>query len=291
MLSWLNWGGAGKTPVTERDIVLTGLPRSGTTLTCHLLNRLADTVALHEPMDTDGVPARGPARQIEHVARFFRDVRQSIVRDKLAPSKHVDGAVPDNPVSGKSAEDGRRTRLVERGHIRVDKPLPPDFYLVVKHPSTFTALLGTLRQEFRCFALIRNPLSVLMSWASVPFPVRRGRVPAAERLDSALTAKLLKAPTDLDRQLVLLDWFYGQFHRHLPAESVIRYEDMVATSGHSLAVINPRARELGERLENRNRNSAYDLARMNQLANRLLETDGAYWNFYNRESVNQLRAA
>src|SRR5689334_16285425 len=35
----------------DRDVLVTGLPRSGTTLTCHLLQKLPDTVALHEPMD------------------------------------------------------------------------------------------------------------------------------------------------------------------------------------------------------------------------------------------------
>lgn len=32
------------------NVVLTGLPRSGTTLACRLLNLLPDTVALHEPI-------------------------------------------------------------------------------------------------------------------------------------------------------------------------------------------------------------------------------------------------
>jgi len=33
------------------DIILTGIARSGTTLTCFLLNKLPQAVALHEPMD------------------------------------------------------------------------------------------------------------------------------------------------------------------------------------------------------------------------------------------------
>ena len=54
------------------NIVLTGLPRSGTTLACRLLNLLPDTVALHEgpplgsevivkgvPFVHDGVRVRG----------------------------------------------------------------------------------------------------------------------------------------------------------------------------------------------------------------------------------------
>ena len=34
----------------RRDVVLTGPPRSGTTLACHMLNKLPGTVALHEPI-------------------------------------------------------------------------------------------------------------------------------------------------------------------------------------------------------------------------------------------------
>jgi hypothetical protein len=36
--------------MNDNNILITGTPRSGTTLPCHLLNELPDTVALHEPM-------------------------------------------------------------------------------------------------------------------------------------------------------------------------------------------------------------------------------------------------
>jgi hypothetical protein len=34
----------------RQTVLITGTPRSGTTLVCHLLNQLPDTVALNEPM-------------------------------------------------------------------------------------------------------------------------------------------------------------------------------------------------------------------------------------------------
>ena len=34
-----------------RNVLVTGTPRSGTTLICSLVNKLPDTVALHEPMN------------------------------------------------------------------------------------------------------------------------------------------------------------------------------------------------------------------------------------------------
>ena len=45
--------GSGGEPAwsAERNIVITGPGRSGTTLTCHLLNKLPNTVALSEPIN------------------------------------------------------------------------------------------------------------------------------------------------------------------------------------------------------------------------------------------------
>lgn len=52
MLDWLTRRfGATRVPeMRDRNIVLTGPGRSGTTLTCYLLNMLPDTVALSEPI-------------------------------------------------------------------------------------------------------------------------------------------------------------------------------------------------------------------------------------------------
>lgn len=40
--------GAGEDWLAERNTVITGPGRSGTTLTCHLLNKLPDTVVVNE---------------------------------------------------------------------------------------------------------------------------------------------------------------------------------------------------------------------------------------------------
>lgn len=41
----------------KQDIILTGLPRGSTTLTCHLLNQVTDVVALHQPLALDDAEA------------------------------------------------------------------------------------------------------------------------------------------------------------------------------------------------------------------------------------------
>jgi hypothetical protein len=78
------------------DIVLTGIPRGGTTLACHLLGQAADTLALFEPMPVHLLPVAHDAA-LEEVVRFFSHVRKQALSQGRVPSKHRDGHVPDNP--------------------------------------------------------------------------------------------------------------------------------------------------------------------------------------------------
>jgi hypothetical protein len=274
--------------LNEHNVVLAGLPRSGTTLTCHLLNKLPDTVALHEPIS--GVFKRlGDHDEIRReVERFFDATRESIGTRGVAISKHRAGRVPDNPVGDQHSESGLRQRAVVKGEIAVDKELGPSFLLAVKHPAAFTALLGTLVRHFPCYAVVRNPLSVLASWNSVEMSVQRGHAPIAEHLDGNLRQTLAGIDDRLGRQIALLSWFCEKYATALPEGSVVRYEDVVATGGQALRIVTPRAEALHEALESRNDNAAYDRRIMRRIGERLLRTDGAFWNFYTRDSVERL---
>lgn len=81
------------------DIILTGIPRSGTTLTCHLLNKVSNTVALHEPLLWDDVRDPTDHRAIcDGIEQFFHQTRKSCLASGTAITKHTDGLVPDNPM-------------------------------------------------------------------------------------------------------------------------------------------------------------------------------------------------
>src|SRR5215212_7782144 len=166
--------GAPRVPeAKDRNIVLTGPGRSGTTLTCFLLNKLPDTVALSEPIAPGRYANRMPdyERVADGIEDYYRDMRKMALRQGLVISKHVGGMVPDN---SKGMKDGVRQRIVDKGKIPVGKDLQPDFYLAIKQPGMFTALLPTLVKRFPCFAIIRNPLAIMLSASSVHQPkVRR----------------------------------------------------------------------------------------------------------------------
>lgn len=274
------------------DIILTGIARSGTTLSCSLLNLLPQCVALHEPMrpsDLVGVPY--PGEYLERIASFFAEQRASLLGSGTAVSKAREGGVPDNPFGSDPVAAGLRASTVKNQEVRFGKRLEPGFRLVVKHPNFFTATLEALLTRHPCYAIVRNPLAVLLSWHSIQAPVNEGRLPYGEAFDARLRADLAAESDRLSRQVIILRWYYSRYATLLPRDHVIRYEDLVASGGRALHVIDPAAASLEEALESRNTSRLYDAGLVRSFADRLLADDSVYRDFYERSDVERLRSA
>ena len=273
-----------------RNVLITGTPRSGTTLICSLLNKLPDTVALHEPMNVwDFAECRDGGAVTDRIENFCAETRKSLHEQGFAISKHVQGKIPDNVASDQVNRSGTRLRRTEHGRVVVDKPLSQDFTLAVKHPGAFSALLETLSKRFECYAIVRNPLATLASWNSLAWlPLKDGHSPIAEKLDVDLARDLAAKSDPLERQIHILEWFYDRFRRFLPEGALIKYEDLIASRGREVAKFFPTAAELDEDLSSKNVNKYYDRALMTNLGERLLQREGPLWNFYSKPDVESL---
>jgi hypothetical protein len=294
----------------NRCVLLTGLPRGGTTIACELLNELPDVRALDEPMDVIGMIRGATGERVASAAggsrlaarsggsldaafihaeieRFAAEQRHSIIERGVAVTKHVDGRVIGAKVSDRREDGGRgqRVRLVEIGEIPVGRPSSPGFTLAIKHPVAFTALLPTLLERFEVFAIVRNPLAVLASWESVPMAVREGRLGLPATVAPEIASRLDGIADRLERQLALLGWFYESYALALPRERVVRYEDVVASGGAALAPIAASAAALAATLESRNAASVYDREHMRAAGRLLLERAGAHRLYYSREEI------
>ena len=275
------------------NIVLTGLARSGTTLACHLLNKLPDTVALTEPISpgrfVDLLPDYGAV--VGGVEEFYTRMRRMALEDGEVISKHVGGEVPDNSF-GRPDAAGERKSVLEKGRIPVGKSLSEDFYLVVKQPGLFTALLPTLSERMPCYAIIRNPLSVLASRTSLgrlPSRHPKGRISAVQKYDEDLERRMASVPRgSLEWRLKMMSHSFERFQSELPEDHIIRYEEIVATGGRALSAVVPTAATLDEPLESKNLNPLYNREEMLDLGEKLLASEGAYWDFYPRERVKEL---
>lgn len=282
----------------DRYALLTGVVRSGTTLACELLNRLPETVALDEPMDLSPMVEEiardkdlAPDRALicNRIQGFLDDMRSSILNKGNALSEHVAGRITSRKFADDYSEGRPRKAVATRGTVRIEKSLSPGFVLVAKHPSAFTVLLDPLSRRFRVYATVRNPLAVLGSWQTAPLAVRNGRATRlTERLEPELARELSRIEDRIDRQIRLLGWFFSSYDTFLPRERIIRYEALVESGGRALSVITDRASVLDENLENRNSAALCPRELMRVLAERLLDSDGPYWDFYTRESVAEL---
>ncbi|MCU1430156.1 MAG: hypothetical protein JWL83_4156 [Actinomycetia bacterium] len=289
------------------DILFTGPHRSGTTLVCSLLNALPGAVALHEPLTVPLLTQnRGPAL-CDAIDEFCTRNRRTLVEDGYAQSGLVDGAFVSNTASsGGSVRKlldrlptplsdrllggvGVRTGMARHGKFRVDKAVSEPFTLVLKQPAAFTAALPTLAERFMCIAIVRNPLATLASWNTVDFK-RGGRAAIAEKIDPTLGPRLDAIRNRYDRQVDLLSWFFDRY-RALPREQVITYEALCDDPAATLTPLVPEAATVSADLANRNRNTIYNGKLVPKLAQRLLASDGAFWDFYDRASVEQLASA
>lgn len=288
------------------NMIITGIPRSGTTLTCHLLNKLPDTIALHEPMKLVAKDEFCEDYDLlrQRVDQFFAQTRQSLLTDGTAVTKHQAGQIPANSrgaygiffnhlpnwllgrrILGRTVT---RPSLVHKSTVTFHKPLSASFSLYIKHNGGFVTMLSSLTPHYRCYAIVRNPLAVLASWNSLKINLYDGHMHTVERMNSALRRDLARIPDRINRQLHLLHWFFTELQQQLPPAHIIRYEALIASQGQALHVMAPSAAALSEPLSNKNQNSLYNRRTMRFLAGKLLPREGAYWNFYDRQEVENL---
>ncbi len=267
--------------------MLTGVPRGGTTLACQLLHQCHETVALFEPMDVAALP-RDRHAAVREVQRFFVACRERLLLDGSAPSKHVSGAVPDNPFANAAGADGKREMIARHGRVYIEPRPTPGFTLVIKHNAAFAALLPELSATCRTLAIVRHPLSVLASWNSVDLPVRSGRIPAGEHFDPKLTALLDEEIDPLRRQLLVLEWFFSRFKRLLPFDDVFRYEDLIRSQGEQLrAAAGVRGTAITG-LSERNTNVLYPRALIPRIVEALRGQAGSWQRWYPMETIEPL---
>jgi len=272
--------------INNKNIMLLGIPRSGTTLGCHLINKLPNAVALHEPFRPKNFSNNSPSEVIRKIEGFINIQRFSLLENGTAVSKTIGGKVPDNHLRVSGIGSKKRVETVEDRVLLLSEMPPKDFFLVIKHCSFFVGILEFLVSSYNCFAIVRNPLSTLLSWNSVELQVTHGYAPAAESFDNNLKTLLYGQVDSYKRQMLLLTWFYNKLYKFLPRENIILYEDIISSGGSVLGHIIPEGKSLSESLYSKNNNPLYDNELKHFLAEKLLSVDHeSYLHFYSKEDI------
>lgn len=214
-----------------RDILLTGIPRAGTTLAAAMLDALPDTVCLNEPEWQRPHPALDAQGFARAVAEDFAAQRTRL----LAGEPVMDRRAQDGAALTNYYEDGTNFVL----HPLVRAGLSPDFTLAMKHNGPYLAALPELVAlgAFEIRAVIRHPLPVLRSWRRLDLPVSRGALPNATDYWPEMRA-LTAMPMDLlEKQVRMLDLMFARIGECAVHIRVLRYEDFATGQDVQAAAI------------------------------------------------------
>ena len=212
------------------DLIITGLPRSGTTLAAAIIDQTPDALCLSEPESHVELMTNASDAE-DFVARLgqeFDAVRRTILAGgSVLDRRRADGAPVTNYFTDPAPDGRRETTFTLRDIARPG--LSADFVLGVKHNALYAAVLPEIvrSERFRVIAIVRDPVALLMSWQSLDLPISRGRLPAGERFWPELAALAQRELDLIDKQARIADLLFSRFAHSSDRITVIPYEVFV----------------------------------------------------------------
>ncbi len=212
-----------------RDVIITGLPRSGTTLATTLAHNPPHSIALHELVNKDR--HSDDVRDVAvRIGAEYDEIRAKLLAgEAIAFRESLDGAPLTNYVTKEAGHRKKNYKCTQRTF----RDLSPKFALSMKNPALYTAILGEIiaLNRFTIIALVRNPIDLILSWRTVPFPIAEGRLPGGERYWPALAKVGLSERPVLEKQVLIWELFAHRFVAAGNALSILKYEDLCENPG------------------------------------------------------------
>ncbi len=221
----------------SRNLLLTGIPRSGTTLLTALVDSMPQAVALNEPKWQYNWANRNQSTsKARDFSRWlvgdFADIRRKLLTGTPIPERRSpEGEAVTNYYRMNSDEPrlGKNFDLVPFTRPGLEK----DFLLAVKHNGLYLGALPQLVDigAFRIIAIIRNPVGVIASWNNVPIPLKTGQMPGAmlywRQMAEVTSAKM----NMLEKQVRMYDLVCKRLHALRQHIHILRYEDLTDNPG------------------------------------------------------------
>lgn len=208
------------------NIILTGIPRAGTTLAAARLDAKPDTVCLNEPSWQHPHPALDAKGFALAIREDFVSLRQRL----LAGEAVTDRRTSDGTALTNYYDTGTDNEMHERFvmYPLVRKGLSPNFTLAIKHNGPYLAVLPELiaLRSFEIRAVIRHPLSVIRSWRRLALPVSVGEMPSAAPYWPELKIVLESHMDLLEKQVRMYELMLSRLLQHAHHITLMRYEDM-----------------------------------------------------------------
>lgn len=215
--------------ISKNDIILTGIPRSGTTLACAMIFNLSNAVCLSEPEIINQFIAKAGSidEYTAMIEKEFTLIRNHIWKNKkIENKKGLNGELLTNYYSRNSDGEAKVNFKLEAERVEI---LNKKFVLGIKHNAHFMSVLTELarNQGFSIYVVIRDPINTVLSWRSLSLPISEGRLPAAEKFWPEIRHISNSNESLLVRQVMILEQFFQKIYENKDSIHIIIYEELV----------------------------------------------------------------
>lgn len=243
----------------SKSLIVTGIPRSGTTLVCNLISQMHNAYCLSEPMEIDEYAHQVTSANVflDKVSEFIAQQRKQIIETGFIRNRvDKNGDLSSNYYSRNccgSIEDGS---LISSVKVDVEND---NFTLAVKHNAHFLAVLPLVRAlgHYKVIAVIRHPIPTILSWQSLRLPISYGRLPAAEKMWPAVREISESSLELIVKQVLLYEALITRIIECKRNTHIIYYERLM-DNPEKLCVLLNQSYKKKIRLQSQNNNKHYD---------------------------------
>jgi hypothetical protein len=214
----------------SNNLLITGIPRSGTSYLCSVLNKARNTVVINEPEEVFGILRNNSDAPL---SRYYEYIRDRVNNGQPIVNKLVNGKF----IEDTNVTDTRSTYIP-----RVDTA---GFVLGTKNTLIY---LNTLKRIFNSLpeativACVRHPYDTIASWSKVSFPHIKNATP--QFLRNYTTGAARKSIDDImqktslaERYALWWDYLAGIINSNRNRLILVNYEDMVRSPESTLNLI------------------------------------------------------
>lgn len=267
----------------KKNHIITGIPRSGTSLVSSLIAESINAVVFSEPEWLKLI------RQSCHNSKEFTHGlinHISLLRSEIKHDKPINLKInkeTQKTISNyyKRDSQGNVTSIKKEESVVLGKNYASQpFY--IKSNAQFTACLEDLIKvkAFKIYCIIRNPVSCIMSWRSLNIPVSKGNMKIAENYSDSFLEFTSGSTNLLHKQVLIVDWFFHEYKKHANHVEIIKYEDLLENTDNIISNITSSDSKIDTKLKSANKNQHYDHSEKGIIEEYLAKYCHHYKDFY-----------
>jgi len=243
----------------QRSIVVTGIPRGGTTLLGSLISSLENSYCISEPMAVEEQLqlSTTPEEFLGRTRAFFADQRTRIMTTGNAVNRI---AKDGRPLTNYFRRIGNKAMVND--FVEAQEPVvvrDDNFTLAVKHNAHFLSILSHLcnAPDISVIGILRHPIPTILSWRSLNLPISKGRLPSGEKFWPELFKVASSEQDVLVKQVMIYELIATRLLAFRERLHLLSYESLVNDPGQLNILLNQKYIESAT-FQSSNRNKEYN---------------------------------